>query len=285
MLVVVCLNPAIDVTYRVDSLVLGATHRVAEVCERAGGKGVNAAQVLRQLGEPVVLTGLAGAGWPDAHGFVPVAGPVRRTVTVVADDGAATVFTEPGPTVSVDEWAAFVEAFRSLVKDVVLLSGSLPPGVPADAYAQLTMAAHDAGARVLLDAEGEALRLALPARPDLVKPNADEARPYGPDPLAGLLGTGARNAVVSCGADGSIAALDGRRYRVRLGERVAGNPTGAGDALAAGLARGMAVGAPWPDVLHDATALAAAAVAVSYAGGFDPDVAARLRPLIDVAEG
>lgn len=287
-MLVVCLNPALDVTYHVPWLVAGETHAVSDVCTRAGGKGVNAARVLHQLGERVTLTGFAAEGLPGIDGvpsrLVPVEGRVRTTVTVVDGTGRATVFREPGPAVDAGDWGRLGAAVADSLADagVVLLSGSLPPGAPVDAYAQLTRGAHDAAVPVVLDAAGAPLRAALMAAPDLVKPNRAEAAEFGDDPVAGLIAAGARGAVVSDGPAGCTAYLAGRRYTVRLPEAITGNPTGAGDALAAGLACGLRDARPWPDVLRDAAALAAAAVAVPYAGAFDADVAARIRPLVEV---
>ncbi|WP_052441128.1 1-phosphofructokinase family hexose kinase [Streptacidiphilus anmyonensis] len=195
MIVTVTLNAALDVTYVVAGGVRpGATHRVRSVAARAGGKGVNTARVLAALGEPVLALGLAGgasgaelreeldaAGVP--HRFTPIAGTTRRTVAVVdaTDDGAATGgvtgFWEPGPQVSAAEWTRFLADFRAALPAAraVVLSGSLPPGVPGDAYAELVLLAADAGVPTLLDADAAALREALRAQPTLVKPNAEEA--------------------------------------------------------------------------------------------------------------
>src|SRR5690349_8985145 len=117
MILTVTPNAALDVTYQVDSLTPYATHRVSQVAERAGGKGVNVARVLHSLGEPVLATGLAGgptgvrlrellAADTVAEAFLPVAGNARRTV-VVADRADATGFWEPGPIVTAAEWSAF----------------------------------------------------------------------------------------------------------------------------------------------------------------------------------
>lgn len=299
MLVVVCLNPAVDVTYRIERLRPGTSHRVRESAARAGGKGVNVARVLCQLGVPMLLTGLAGGRRGDEIGadladagiatrFVEIAGASRSTVTVV-DDEDATVFNEAGPHVSAAEWTRFLEDFGNHISDadVVVLTGSLPPGVPGDAYAQLTTRAHGRGAAVVVDADGEALLCALPAEPDLVVPNHHEAAHLGASPeraLDGLLRAGARNAVITLGVQGLMAGVDGHRYRARPAENVSGNPTGAGDALAAVLARGLAVQAPWPDTLREAVAIAGAAVALPYAGGFDPPTADRLRAGVELVQ-
>jgi tagatose 6-phosphate kinase len=110
MILTVTPNAALDVTYRVDTLRTGGTHRVHDVHTRAGGKGVNVADILTQLGEPVHATGFAGQELrARLPGFVPIAGPSRRTVTILSPD-EATLFNEPGPAISTGEWAAQLAA-------------------------------------------------------------------------------------------------------------------------------------------------------------------------------
>jgi tagatose 6-phosphate kinase len=296
----VCLNPAVDVTYRVPRLVPGATHRVREVTERAGGKGVNVARVAASLGGvATVLAPVGGAtgeaiaaGLPGAV-LVPVAGASRRTVAVV-DGAGATLLNEPGPRLSAAEWDAVAAAFAGALRDaeVVVLSGSTPPGAPPDAYRRLTALAG--GVPVVVDADGTRLELALEARPWLVKPNLAELATVVPGPLASpadvagaareLVARGARNVVVSCGPDGVVAVTADGAWTARPPHDVAGNPTGAGDALVAALALGAVRGAPWPAMLADGVAASAAAVAAPVAGEVDPAAARGLRPGVVVEE-
>ncbi|WP_412540724.1 PfkB family carbohydrate kinase [Longispora sp. K20-0274] len=183
MILTVTLNVALDVTYQVDALVPGAAHRVRTVVERPGGKGLNVARVLHALGEPVIATGLIGGAagvrardlLETKHAFVEIAGESRRTV-VVSDGSDATGFWEPGPLVTAEEWAEFVARYRGLVAvaRVVVLSGSLPRGVPVDAYAELVTIARERGVPTILDTSGEPLTRALAAGPDVIKPNAEE---------------------------------------------------------------------------------------------------------------
>lgn len=306
MIVAVCANAAVDVTYTVPQLHVGEAHRVTEVHTRAGGKGVNVARVLHQLGEPVVLCGFAGgAGGAviDAdlaasgldHRLTPVAGDSRRAVAVVAG-GEATVFNEAGPTVTSDEWRRLVAevADACLGADVLVLSGSLPPGAPVTGYAQLVELARRLGLLSVVDADGDVLGAALAAAPDVVKPNEAEAATALGRPVrsrtdareAGLhlQRLGAQASVVSRGADGLVAVRDGESIEARLDRRVEGNPTGAGDALVAALARGLGAGATWRELLCDGVAVSAAAVAEPVAGGFDTALAAALRPHVELEE-
>ncbi|MER7752836.1 1-phosphofructokinase family hexose kinase [Kitasatospora sp. NPDC097643] len=301
MILTVTLNAAVDITYRLDRVAQHGSNRIDTVTQRAGGKGVNVARVLAALGHDTVVTGLAGgttghalradlaaAGLRDE--LVPVEGETRRTVTVVEQTaGDATVYLEPGPVVSAEEWSDFTVRYRRLLRtaQAVVLSGSLPVGVPPDAYGTLVALAVEAGVPAVLDAEGPALRAGLPAGPALVKPNAAElAATAGPvDPLTGarmLRAAGARAVVVSLGPGGLLASTPDGDWRARPPEQVRGNPTGAGDSAVAALTVGLVTRTPWPERLADAVALSAATVLAPLAGSFDPADHRRLLPLVQV---
>ncbi|WP_432987581.1 1-phosphofructokinase family hexose kinase [Dactylosporangium sp. CA-233914] len=234
MILTVTLNPALDLTYAVDELRPHTTHRVRTVHERPGGKGLNVASVLHMLGEPVHATGLLGGatgarvrdllaatGLPAT--FSPTAGETRRTVTIT-DGTDATGLWEPGPAATEPEWQDFLRLYRELLAGttVVALSGSLPRGLPPDAYAVLIHSAREYGARTVLDTSGEPLRLGLTAGPDLAKPNAEE--------LAALVGPRAARAAgadgPAAGADGPAAEADGRVATVAVARALAADGCG-----------------------------------------------------------
>lgn len=299
MILTVTLNAALDVTYRVPALVPGGTHRASAAGVRAGGKGVNVARVLHALDHDTVVTGLAGgdpgrairedlaaAGIREA--FVAPAAPARRTVTVVSEeDGSATAFNEPGPHLSIEDWTWFVGRYHELASraKVVVLSGSLPPGLPDHVYAQLIGAT---GTPTILDTSGPPLPAGVAAHPTVVKPNADElaaAVTTDPDTAARQLRElGAGAVVASRGVDGLLAVTGDGCWRAAVPEPLQGNPTGAGDACVAALAVGLATGTPWPELLADAVALSAAAVACPLAGDIDLPTYRRLAPLVTVEE-
>ncbi|MFD7987011.1 1-phosphofructokinase family hexose kinase [Kitasatospora indigofera] len=315
----VTLNPALDLTYRVTALRPGQEHRPRAVGARAGGKGVNVARVLHTLGLPVLAlapvggththdwqSDLAAAGVPAET--VPIAGQTRRTVAVVEDDGRTTGLWEPGPRLTPDEWQRLTNRVRRLAAHscVVVLSGSLPGGLPPSACADLVRHCHEAGAPVVLDTSGPALRAALAAGPDLVKPNTAELAEYrgaktgghgprdghrtDPDEAAAhdaalLLDAGAAAVAASRGADGLTAVAEGRAWHAAPPSVLRGNPTGAGDAAVAALAVTLATGAAWPERLRHAVALSAAAVAAPLAGDVDPALYADLLTRTTVRDG
>ena len=290
MILTVTLNAALDTTYFIEGdLKPLDTHRVCAIEERAGGKGVNVARVLHQLGEDVIATGLLG-GRTGAHvqsrldadevptAFVGIAGESRRTTVVVAASGA-TSFWEPGPAVTGSEWAGFRVRFEQLLAgaEVVVLSGSLPPGVPEAAYADLIRLARAAEVPALLDADGDALKFGITAGPALLAPNAAELAELSGQPVDGFasaaragrsaLAMGGQAVVATLGTRGLVLIGPGQCLRAWTRHPVAGNPTGAGDACMAGLAR--TVGRPWTERLTEAVALGAAATAIPTAGAVD----------------
>ncbi|MFI2203707.1 1-phosphofructokinase family hexose kinase [Streptomyces sp. NPDC020192] len=289
MILTVTLNTALDITYRVRSLRPHASHRVSEVIERPGGKGVNVARVLAALGHEVTVTGFAGggagrevrdrlAGIPlltDA--LLPVAGATRRTIAVVDElSGDTTQLNEPGPQIEPAAWGSFLDRYEELLPgaSAVALCGSLPPGVPVGAYGNLVRAARAVGVPVLLDTSGEPLRRGVAARPDIVKPNADELAELtgSHEPLRATQDArrrGAHTVVASLGAEGLLALTPEGRWRATPPAPVPGNPTGAGDSAVAALLSGLVEHLPWPDRLARAVALSAATVRAPVAGEFD----------------
>ncbi|GAA1970912.1 1-phosphofructokinase family hexose kinase [Nocardioides panacihumi] len=303
MIVTVTLNPAWDVTYPMGALRPGQTHRVGEASGRAGGKGINVSRVLHQLGHPTLAVGLYG-GEPGravhedlARSGTPYhlvdGGPIARTrttVTLVETGGRATVLCEPGPAADSIDWAAVRESVVDLLDcaRVLVLSGSLPPAVPLDAYAELTTAARARGVPVVVDAEGPALMASLAARPDVVKPNRDELREATglDDPgegAAALRRAGAGAVVVSLGPDGMLADVGGQVWLARPPAIRVANPTGAGDAAVAAVAAGLAGGADWPTILRAAVAWSAAAVCEPVAGVVSSERATELAALVEIA--
>lgn len=297
MILVVTLNPALDVTHHVDRADWAGVNRPFAVHGRAGGKGLNVARTLQALGQQVTVAGLAGgltgqavldglAGTGIVANFTSIAGETRRTFAV-ADSarGQTALFNEPGPAVTEDEYREFVRAYEKMVasSQLVVLSGSLPAGVPDDAYAGLVTAGAAAGVPALLDASGAALALATAAGPAILKPNLAELEEAAGRPLRGpdgpeldaveraastLRGAGRGAVVVSLGSDGLLAVTMAGTWHARPPGHVPGNPTGAGDAVAAGLADAFTRGLDWPASLRHAAALGTAAVGTPVAGEF-----------------
>jgi tagatose 6-phosphate kinase len=307
---IVCtaLNPALDISYIGARFVAGEANRVGRVHAQAGGKAVNVARLLRQDGHEVTVTGFAGgltgteiAGqlddWGIPHCLVRSAAGSRRTVSAFsAEDAVVTAYNEDGPQITAGEWALFAGRFADLARGAcaVVLSGSLPGGLPVDAYRTLASIAGDAGAEVFVDAHAGPLLAAVTAKPVLVKPNEHElaeaaglAMPVSAPAAARasrrLLADGAQGVVVSLGPRGLLAVLP-ETSLLATPPTQRGNTVGAGDAAFAALIAGHLAGQPWPDRLRRAAAMSAAAVRQPVAGVVDAQDVAELEAGTTVTE-
>lgn len=291
MILTVTPNPALDLTWRVDRLTVGATHRADAGAARAGGKGLNVARVAHAQGASTLALTTAGgrsgiafsaelaaSGVP--HRVVPVAAPTRQSVAIVDEQlGDTTIINERGVNPADTEWAAlFGEVVDALPSArVLVVSGSLPPGAPESFVPLLIGTARDAGVPTIVDTSGPALLHAADAGASVLKPNAAElVEATGiADPVDGarsLIARGVELVLLSLGADGMLAVTASEVLHARLDDPLAGNPTGAGDAGVAACAVLFAEGVRDPEtVLRRATAWSAAAVLMPLAGEISDD--------------
>ncbi|HEU0005544.1 MAG TPA: 1-phosphofructokinase family hexose kinase [Terriglobia bacterium] len=282
MILIVSPNLAVDQTVHVDHLVAGQVHRSKSTRREPGGKGVNVARVLTTLEVPCLLTGFVGG----SQGQFITQGlkeenisfrPCRiqnenRTCYLLVDDERfqQTVVNEPGPVISAKESASLASVFREQLSCAkwVILSGSLPPGVPDDLYAELIAVAQAAGKRTLLDCSGSGLRPAVQARPFMLKINHAEAESLTEAPVgnvdqaahaaAGLQSRYAPLVMVTLGAEGAVLASDDDTLLFVPPAIQARNTVGSGDATLAGLVGGLIQGLPIEELGKLATAAGAA---------------------------
>ena len=284
----VTLNAAVDKLYTIPGFSVDKVQRPTETRVYAGGKGINVARVYRALGGEVTATGFSGGATGeyiqdslreegiDAR-FVKVANE-SRTCTAILDPlrRTETVLNELGPWVTPDECAFLLQRLRELLPGhiAVILSGSLPPGVPSDIYAAITKLAVETGAKVVLDASGGALRLGVEAEPFLVKPNVHELEAlsvYG-DGWGGSAQAlrdkyGVTLALVTGGPRGAVlASAEGTWEAVPPAVEVM-SALGSGDSLTAGFAWAWEQGWGHAEALKLGVA-AGAANAMVYRSGF-----------------
>jgi 1-phosphofructokinase family hexose kinase len=281
--VAVSTNPAIDRLAVVPDARAGGVRRATQHLETAGGKGAHVVAVAGTLGAAAWLVTAADERFRallHVPATVVPCARTRGTYTIVdADGGDVLEVHEPGGPVPAE--ALLREAVAAVAgARVAVCAGSLAPGVPADVPARIVAAAG--GFTVVDTSDREALRAALAAGPDLVKPNLAEARALlgdapAPELAARLRGAGARAAWVSLGAEGSVLATPDGSWRLRGPATAVVNAVGAGDALVGGLAAGVARGLP----LLDAARLGVAA-ATDKVGrlGFDAVEAAAVERLL-----
>mgnify|MGYP000870770912 FL=1 len=259
MILTVTLNPAVDYTVFGGAFTPYATNRGRDIAPEAGGKGNNAARVCRLLGFEVIATGIVGGHTGDfirsaieSEGvvarFLEVPHPTRITMAYIeTESGRDTKIVPSGAELDDTIGASFLSHYEALLRankcDIVLLCGSLPPGLPDDYYGTLidTAAAH--GARVILDTSGAPLTRAIGHDPFIITPNLHEACELaGSDDrktVIDFLCRASRRmgmAALTLGSEGAVYCVNGTARTVPAPRVKTVNPVGAGDAFAAGLA-------------------------------------------------
>jgi 1-phosphofructokinase family hexose kinase len=303
MIITVTLNAAIDKSLAVPNFRLGRRHRTVDQRTMAGGKGVNIARTLKALGQPVIATGFAG-GATGTHiveqlteesilnDFVRIR-EESRTNTSVQDPttGEQTEINERGPSVSEREVELFRDKLVYLARGaaIVVFAGSLPRGVDADIYASLIRDLERLDVITVVDTDGEPLRQAVRAEPNVVSPNVLEAEELVGHEFANeeerslavaeIAALGAREAIMTL-ADGCYAQVlvDGQRLlkRVSITPREPVARSGAGDAFLAGYLAARYEGRAPDQCLRFGVACGAESTARLGAGLLDPREARRL---------
>ena len=304
MIVTMTLNASLRVQYEAQRVDWGAQNRVTRVRYRAGGRGLTVARVLRTLGHDVVAAGLAGGATGGliatdlarsgvTTGFTAISGESRRILEVSdAERGHTTILNEPPPYITTEELGRFAADYRRLMTEAaaVVLSGSLPVGLPPEIYGSLATYAAEARVPTIIDAGGEALRYGAARRPAVVVTRlpgpdgvtgraglAGQAGPAAPTGAAGAVGgrPGATGAAGERGIDaralvaggvGAVVIVSDHDVQVVTAVQewrgiLDGHPSlpGSRDALVAGLIPVLLEGWSWPDTLRHAIALGAAA--------------------------
>ncbi len=311
MIVTVTLNAAIDRTLTVPNFQRGQRHRASAGVTMAGGKGINVARTLKALGIPVVATGLVGGTTGTRiveeltaeailNDFVRIDGESRTSTAVVDPAGGTyTEINEWGPAVSVEELETLLEKLRYLTQgaELVVFAGSLPRDVADDFYAEATRELERRHVPVVLDTEGEPLRLGVEAEPFLVSPNQAEAEALvgqefhddedfllAVDRIAEM---GARNVLITT-ESGCVALLHEERaacrFRASAPRLEPVSTVGAGDVLLGAFLASRHAGRTNSEALRAAVATGAASTLEVGAGRFDPRQAGRLQAGVDVSE-
>jgi 6-phosphofructokinase 2 len=289
-IVTLTLNPALDLST--------ATAHVEPVhklrCEAPrfdpGGGGVNVARVTSRLGADTLaifpvggptgerLTGLLAAEGLKTQAL-PIAGDTRESFSVTdRGDGGEYRFVLPGPELSEAEWTACLEATMAaahpdgLVPEaLVVVSGSLAPGGPPAALAELARRCRSAGLRLAVDTSGEALEAALSGGVFLIKPSLRELSDLSGRPRADeaarlkacreLIGRGAVQVIaLSLGPEGAMLVTAQEALFAGALPVQPISTIGAGDSFLGGLLWALTRGMPLAECLRHAAAAGAAAV-------------------------
>ncbi|PJE80778.1 Tagatose-6-phosphate kinase [invertebrate metagenome] len=255
MIVTVTLNPAIDQTVQVEKLSVGSVNRALGIIEIAGGKGINVARVLADLGHEVRATGFMGVkSHPFFHAyfkqhriqdrFVSVYGKVRTNIKLVdRSDSTVTDINLPGFSVVDSQLTSVFDPIQQLPESTwVAVCGSLPEGISLDAFERFLARIKSAGMKLAIDTSGPALTQALAVKPDLIKPNIHELEALAGKALSpreavsyarGLIKRGIGTVVLSSGAGGAWF-LSGQQTLLAVPGRVdVVSTVGAGDSMVA----------------------------------------------------
>lgn len=274
------LNPAIDVTVALEALLPGQVNPAVGQERHAAGKGINVASCLADWGAAVTATGLLGADNDAifralftekriADHCTRIPGETRTNIKLLdRSSGETTDINLPGLApdgAALDACIAAAEQAR----DIAVLCGSLPRGVPSDIYARLTATLVARGVRVVADASGAALKALLDGAvmPHAIKPNRHEleglvghALPDGAALLGAarrLVARGVGLVVVSMGGEGALFVTADTALHVHPPAVPVTSSVGAGDAMVAGIVAGLADNLPLPALACRATAFAA----------------------------
>ncbi len=295
MIVTVTLNPAVDKTGVIENLALGAVNRMQSVRVDPGGKGINVSKTLHALGQQSRALGILGGdtgrmidGALMRMGiltdFVMVRQPTRTNLKLIDPvSGTTTDINEPGQSVCS---ATLNEVRDRLLNglqagDIVVFSGSLPPGAAQSIYRDWAKECRGAGAKTFVDADGESLRLAAEAVPYAVKPNEHELSRLTGRRLntvealhaAGqeLVSSGIRRVVISMGGAGALFLSPEEAWYGHGLKVEAQSTVGAGDAMMAALCYGEEHGLPFTGTARLAVAVSAASVMRSGSQSADPE--------------
>ncbi len=286
--VTVALNPALDQTIEIAGLHVGAVNRAVRMQVDVGGKAINVASCLADFGVRAAVAGQLGrdnaALFDELFQRKQIANHccfldgLTRINTKLVDtiSGETTDLNMPGPELTPEAATALLDAVLARLErlaesaDWIVLSGSLPPGMPVEAYAIITRRAQAAGAAVLLDTSGAPLQAALAAGPRLLKPNQHELaellhRPL--DELNAVVAAGRELlsrapapewVVVSLGGEGALFLTREQSLHARPLPIAVTSTVGAGDAMVAGLVAARLEGRSLIETAQLATAFAAA---------------------------
>lgn len=278
----VTLNPAIDRTVTISGFTAGAVNRVEQISDRAGGKGINVAAALAGQGQSVAVLGFLGRDNEGAFkSFFMTRGIEDRCLRLPGQTRVGIKITDPirrettdinfpGLTPSPRDLDALRAQLAVLSGGWCVLAGSLPPGVEPGVYREFLETLKTRAVRTVLDSSGDALRQALGAAPNIIKPNVHElealigrALPTEAEVIGAareLVAGGVRLVVVSRGADGACFVTADQAVIARPPSVTVNSTVGAGDAMVAGIVAAQILRLSLTECARLATAFSLAAL-------------------------
>jgi 6-phosphofructokinase 2 len=283
MIATITLNPCLDRFLNVYGLILDDTNRWVNTRLYAGGKGIDVSRAIHEVGGRTIAYGLIGGAAGRtleilldeegvSYSFTPIEQETRTNFIVVdTKNSQHTRIDAPGPRVSRKEQERLYRKLERIYPrpSMVVVGGSVPPGIPVNVYHAIIMAARKFDVRTILDSDGKWLEEGIKASPYLIKPNVREASEFLKTELAteesivkaalDFVDMGVEIAVISRGKDGIIAADRTQVIKAVPPTVKVRSTLGAGDCTIAGLATKLANNESLIEACRLATAMGAAA--------------------------
>lgn len=278
------LNPTIDMTASAEKVVPEAKLRCGNENYDPGGGGINVARAIHKLGGKA--TAMFTAGGSDgkllvdflehekvATAAIPIENMTRRNITISEKgSGHQFRFVFPGPEISSKEAGSILEAVaaKSKENDFLILSGSLPPGLDDNFYADIIDGVSNRNCRIIVDTSGKPLQKILNKNIFMIKPNLRELRDLTGEDFnneAHLKETAEsvlhksriENIVVSLGRGGALLVSKDITKHFRAPIVPVKSKVGAGDSMVAGIVQASIEGMPMQDAVMFGLAAGAAA--------------------------
>ncbi|MCD6186488.1 MAG: 1-phosphofructokinase [Deltaproteobacteria bacterium] len=303
MIYTITLNPALDRTLYVKKINYDDSIRIEKERRYAGGKGIDVSRVLTILGiDNRALGFIGGFSGEELEGrllnkgissdFISISGETRTNIIINdMSTKTQTVLNAKGPRITPHSLMKLIHKVENLkAPDIVTISGSLPPGVNPEIYHKIIEIAKNRGATVVLDTDGDALKVGIDAQPDVIKPNIHElSRLKGVElkemkdiinAAKSIREQGVKIVLVSMGAKGILMISEKEGYLASPPEVMVENTIGAGDSSVAGFICGLKQGKKLKDALAFAVAAGTATTLKPGTSLCEKDVIMELIPKI-----
>ena len=265
MIYTITFNPALDYVIKAQNLKTGKINKSQEEYIFPGGKGINVSIVLKILGQETTAMGfISGFVGKEIEkqiqkygvetDFIEIENDNSRINVKILEENQETAINAKGPYIEQKYLELLYKKLEKIKnEDILILSGSVPNGVPNDIYEKICQKVKNKNIKIVVDSTGELLIKTLKHKPYLIKPNQqeleeifgikisnqDEALEYAKQ----LKEKGAQNVIVSMGSDGAVLLDEnGYSYKIKaLNVKDAINTVGAGDSMVAGFLAGYLV--------------------------------------------
>ena len=306
--VTITMNPSVDYSLTIERMVPEEKLRAHVEAIEPGGGGVQVARAMRVLdGNVEAIVTLGGNTGETLHRLlqkedvpvhpIKVAADTRPSLTMfVKDQGVNFRIVGEAGSLAEEEWRLVLDRLNEFdsVPPYVVLSGSFPPGVPPSLVGEIADLCHEHRSRLVFDGSGEALRIAVAHKVDLIKPSKEELADlvgedgYDPDfdyrgAARQIVDSGVPRLVVSLGGSGTyVLSAAGDEARLKPPKVQVASTVAAGDSTVAGLVAGLTRGLPLIDAVRLGTACGTGTCLHRGSQLFTTEDVTRILPQIEV---